>query len=240
MGKNQKLKITSDIKKNRLYITMPATVTKKEMGKIYTEIRFCVADLKPGFDVVNDLSNCNIVYLDGIGTYKKIIAYLVDYKVGRIIRVSATKSLALKQALAFADKFNSFKPINVDSLEEADVELSQPVEQEALRFHIHHRRIKYSNDQFEKNGELVDFSLVGCAVQGEVEELSENIQLTVHIPLLHKGEELTTFNLLSKVVNIEGNQFSVVFVDLDQERKEQLQQCLANEIRREKALAISE
>lgn len=219
---------------------MPAIATKKEMGKIYTEIRFCVVDLKPGFDVVTDLSHCSLVYLDSLDIYKKIIAYLVDYKVGRIIRVSATRSLALRQALAFADNFNTFKPINVDSLQEAELELNQSVEQEALRFQIHHRQVKYSSDQVEEQGKLIDLSLVGCAVEGETDMLSEDQELTVSVPLRQEGETLSTFSLLSKVVNVQEQQFSVIFLDLDQKRKEELHQSLVNEIRREKLEAVSE
>lgn len=240
MGNNQKVKIFSDIKKNRLYITMSSTATKKEMGKIYTEIRFCVADLKPGFDVVNDLSHCQIVYLDSLDIYKKIIAYLVDFKVGRIIRVSANKSLALKQSLAFADKFNSFKPINVKSLEEADRELNQSAQQENLRFNIHHRRAYYLSDDKEEQGKLIDLALVGCTVEGKTSMLSENQEITLRIPLCHKGDSLATFNLLSKITTVEEKQFSVLFVDLDEEQKKELHQCLVNEIRTEKAQPLLE
>jgi len=37
-------KVAADRKKNRLYITLSANADKKELEKIYTDVRFCVAD----------------------------------------------------------------------------------------------------------------------------------------------------------------------------------------------------
>ena len=51
-----KAKVKTDIKKNRIYITLPSTIVKKDLEKIYSDIRFGVADLKPGFDVITDLT----------------------------------------------------------------------------------------------------------------------------------------------------------------------------------------
>lgn len=54
MAGNQGSKVSADLKRNRLIITVSATASQKEAKKIYTDIRFCVADLQPGFDVITD------------------------------------------------------------------------------------------------------------------------------------------------------------------------------------------
>ena len=42
---SKKLKATANIAKNRLYITIAGKLTKENLDKLYTDIRFCVADL---------------------------------------------------------------------------------------------------------------------------------------------------------------------------------------------------
>ena len=71
-----KAKVRTDIKKNRLYITLPTCINTKELEKIYSDVRFGVADLKPGFDVVTNLNHCSIGHLSAIPTLRKITAYL--------------------------------------------------------------------------------------------------------------------------------------------------------------------
>jgi len=80
-------KTSANIKKNRLTITAAEKITKKSMDSLYTEIRFCVADLKPGFDVITDLSACTLATLSGFTTYRKITNHLIISKVGRVVRV---------------------------------------------------------------------------------------------------------------------------------------------------------
>ena len=67
-----------DIKKNRLYCAWEGNVSKSELDACFTEVRFCVADLQPGFSTIFDLTSCRIVYLDVLSTYKKIVQYLME------------------------------------------------------------------------------------------------------------------------------------------------------------------
>jgi hypothetical protein len=70
--------------KKPVCITIGTSATKVELNKVYTDIRFCVSDLKPGIDVITDLSRCTLGHLNGIATFKKIMDYLVAQKVGRV------------------------------------------------------------------------------------------------------------------------------------------------------------
>ena len=73
-----RIKATANIAKNRLHITMSGNVDSKSLEKLYTDIRFCVADLKKGFEVISDISQCNILYVSSFPNYKKIIDYLIQ------------------------------------------------------------------------------------------------------------------------------------------------------------------
>ena len=57
------MRSAGDIKRNGLYITLSCDPSKKVLDKVYTDVRFCVADLKSGFDVVTDLSQCTLGHL---------------------------------------------------------------------------------------------------------------------------------------------------------------------------------
>lgn len=90
-------KVRADVKSNRLYITLSDAIQKKEMESIYTDIRFCVADLRPGFQVITDLTQARIGHLIGMTTFIKIMEYLAANKVGRIVRVVGKAKLVLQQ-----------------------------------------------------------------------------------------------------------------------------------------------
>jgi hypothetical protein len=229
----KKSKVTVDIKKNRLYITAPSTATKVEMEKIYTEVRFCVADLKPGFDVVTDLSQCTIGHLNGIPTLKKIMKYLVMNNMGRVVRIVGDISISFKQILAMASKIQCYKPVYVNTYEEAEEELSYTIKPKGLRFEINKRPIKYSINQQEGTGYLVDVSVSGCAVQESTVALIENAEVSITIPLYQEQDDLTSFTLPAKVVWVRGDRFAVQFLDIDDDLKEQLHKSLVNELQRD-------
>ena len=87
MAEKQKSKVKADIKRNRLYITLPSIANKVEIEKIYTDVRFSVADLQPGFDVITDLTQCTVGHLNGLSTLRKIMDFLVTNEMGRVIRI---------------------------------------------------------------------------------------------------------------------------------------------------------
>jgi len=229
MAEKQKSKVKADIKRNRLYITLPSTANKLELEKIYTEVRFCVADLKPNFDVVTDLSQCTIGHLNGLSVLRKIMDYLVVKEMGRVVRIVEGMSITFKQLLGIASKFQCYKPIYVSSLEEAEKELAQPIKPRGLRFQIHHRQIEYSIDQEKGTGNLVDISISGCAVQEATLALSTDTEISMTIPLYHEQGTLSPFTLTATVAREQGDQFAVQFLDLDENREAQLYKCLVNE-----------
>ena len=76
-----------DTKKNRLFLKFAGSVSKKELDKVYTDVRFAVADMLPGFSVVNDLTECDLCHLSAVATYKKISNYLVRNGVKDVVRI---------------------------------------------------------------------------------------------------------------------------------------------------------
>ncbi len=100
------LKVKNNIKKNRLYFTFSGKPTKEEMDRLYTDVRFNVSDLKQGFDVISDFSKCELVHLNGIKTFIKIMNYLLVNGVGEVVRVINENSLRIPVKVGHPFRFN--------------------------------------------------------------------------------------------------------------------------------------
>lgn len=119
-NKKKKAKVVADIKKNRLYITFDQDVLRSDIEGIYTDIRFSVADLQPGFDVVNDLSNSHLGHLSGIRTFIKITDFLTANQVGRVVRILGKKSIIFKQLSKLSRAIEGYKPLYASTMQEAE------------------------------------------------------------------------------------------------------------------------
>lgn len=123
--------VTANIKKKRLYITLKGIISKKEADRLYTDIRFCVSDLEPGFAVITDLTQCRIGHLNAISTARKIMQFLLEKKVGKIIRIIGQRKVIYLQMLKLSDKMNGYEPKYVATLEEAEELLGESSKEES-------------------------------------------------------------------------------------------------------------
>lgn len=123
--------VTANIKKRRLYITLKGIIPKKEAERLYTDIRFCVSDLEPGFAVITDLTQCRIGHLNAISTARKIMQFLLEKKVGKIIRIIGQGKVIYLQMLKLSDKMNGYDPKYVATLEEAEKLLDELSKEES-------------------------------------------------------------------------------------------------------------
>jgi len=125
MTNKSSLKVSVDLGKNRLTIVLTGSIAKKELESLYTEIRFGVADLKPGFAMINDLTGCKLGYLSGLGTFTKIREYLQFKGAGVIIRVIGKRSLIAEQLTRIVDRKTDYEVVYVSNREEADRVLTE-------------------------------------------------------------------------------------------------------------------
>jgi hypothetical protein len=120
-AKVQRSRVTADLKKNRLLIILVGTIRKADLESIYTDIRFCVRDLQPGFDVITDMREGRIGYLSGASTFLKIQEFLQSSKVGRIVRINSGPSkIIMQQIQRITQNKNGYAPVYVATLEEAE------------------------------------------------------------------------------------------------------------------------
>lgn len=196
---------------------------------MYTDVRFCVADLRPGFGVITDLTACTFGHLNGITVFRKIMAYLIANQAGEVVRVVGKMSILFKQLIRIATRFQVYKPVYVDTLLQAEERFENATGRNGLRFLMHRRQIEYSAKERDGQGYLVDISVSGCAVQTPTVALSTNEEISLVIPLHQDNENISSFRLRAKVVRVEEALFAVQFLDLDDEQQAHFYQCLACE-----------
>lgn len=233
MPGSQKHKVTADLKRNRLTITIPATATQNVAQKIFTDIRFCVADLKPGFNIVTDYSHCVFAHLSAIPIMRQIMDYIVSKQPGNIIRVMGEKALITKQLIHYADKFQSYTPVYVHTLEEAEEYLAANANRKGLRFKLHGYPILCTNDQRTGDGALIDISVSGFAAQELTIPISTENEISLIIPMNHGHGLTSSFVSKARVVRVKDNMFAAQFHDLDEDQIAVLFKWLAYEVGKE-------
>ncbi|WP_310599590.1 PilZ domain-containing protein [Desulfobulbus sp.] len=235
MAKGQKpVKTTANIKKNRLYLTIAGNIDAKMMQKLYTDIRFCVADLKKGFDVVSDVSQCNILYVTGLPIYKKIIDFLIANHVGSIVRIISDDNLSYKQLANFSARIHSYRTLYAHSLEEAEQKLEELAKRDGIRFSFNFMQIQCEWNGRADVGQLIDISISGCAVQAQAEAPAVGEEIGIRLEFTPRNDQpAEPFELRGKVVRSgEDGKFAAQFIDLEEERKAQLYEHLAYEVTR--------
>jgi hypothetical protein len=226
------LKVDADIHHNRLYFNFVGIATQKEMEGLYTDVRFCLADLKPGFDVISDYSECTLIHLNSIPALKKIMSFLIENGLGEIVRVLQSDRIAHKQVLNLATRVQGYKPIYVSNLDEAEEELKKAVKRKGLRVHLHNVPIEYMTGNEEGKGNILNMSMSGCAVKYTTFRPEDETEILLNVTFTNKDNSPELFKIKAKVVRVDNNVFAAEFIDFDDESKELVWKCLLHESRR--------
>lgn len=225
-----KLKVKADVKKNRLYFTFSGNVSKQEMDKLYTDTRFCVADMKPGFDVISDYSECFLLHLSGMKPFKKIMNYLMANNAGEIVRIVNTKSILYKQIVNLSSLIWGYRPIYVSTHEEAEIKLENTVKRNGIRFHVNDLHVEYKIDGIVEYGDVINISTSGCAIASNIFNHSIGKKILLIIKFENQKTVQNNFKLTSTIVRIDGDgAFAVKYDDIDDEQKVHLWKCLVDE-----------
>ena len=219
----------ADIAKNRLHITIKGRLSKKILDNLYTDIRFCVADLRPGFDVIVDLTECPLAALSGIPTFKKITNHLVANRVGKVIRIIDKDNVVFKQILNLTSRMQGYHVDYVATLEEAEAELATSKPYEGLRFCLYQHAVEYIIDNAQGKGYIIDISTSGCAVNSATLQPSVGDRVSFKTTFSKQAELLDLFEVKATVVWVKENTFAVKFKDVKDDQKEQLWKRLVHE-----------
>jgi hypothetical protein len=223
------VKAIADIKANRLHVTIAGTIDTRLLEKLYTEIRFCVADLRPGFEVVSDISQCQLLYIAGLPVYKKIIDYLVANRVGEIVRIIHDQYVGCKQIHTFSGRINSYTPLYAYSHEEAKQRLADTVRREGIRLKLRHLVLCYTVPSGNGTAVISDISISGCAVENATIPLAADTELEGSITFSSHATLIGQVEIKAVVVRCQADRFAVRFLGLSDDLKDQLYQRFAYE-----------
>lgn len=226
-------KTSVNIKKNRLVITVAEKVTKKTINSLYTEIRFCVADLKPGFDVITDLSACNLGALSVFPTFRKITNHLIINKVGRVVRVIDKTKIIQKQLFNLAARSQSYKTDIFDSLEAAEEYLSSGDGSQVLCFRLNGQDVDYTFNGTNGTGQVEFLSICECKVTFPSLSLAIDSNITLTMKFDRHEDLLDLFEVSAEITWVEGDAFGAKFIDVAEDTKERLWKRLVHESQRE-------
>ena len=227
-----RVKAIADPEKNRLIITMAGHIDEKSIIKLCTEVRACITELKQGFEVINDLSQCSFIHQTGLPVYKKIIDYLILNKVGEIIRIIDKDNISCKQIKRLSEKANCYKPIYAKAHKEAVENFKSVFKRDAIRFIIHKLSFEYEIRKKIGKGVVTDISTSGCAIESPTIPLSPRSRPVIILNFDTYDTLPATFRLHSTVTRANDKMFAVKFTNLDDEIKEQLYKRFAYEITR--------
>jgi hypothetical protein len=223
-------KAEANIKKNRLHITISGNIDVKSLEKLYTDIRFCVADLKKDFEVISDISQCNLMYISSFPVYKKIIDFLIAKNIGEIVRIIKKDNISYKQIVNFSEKIRCYRAVYAENKEDAEKKLECLLKRDGIRFPLNNALCHYERNNEVGSGRLVDISVSGCAVESATLPLAETDEIGIIINFDQHDPLPSEFRLKACVVRVGERLFAARFLDLDDKCKTELYQRLAYEV----------
>jgi hypothetical protein len=234
IGGFMNLKVKANTRKNRLYFTFSGRVLKGEMDKLYTDARFCVSDLTPGFDVISDFSECSLIQISGIESFRKIMNFLISKGAGEVVRVINRNSLVFKQVINLSSRICGYRPIYVSTLEEAEEKLEKSIKRNGIRFHVNKLPVKYIAHDMNGNGKLLNLSVSGCAIESPKAQVTANEEISIKIEFNSQQDmPLDEFIIKARVIRTDGATFAAEFKDLDDDQKDHMWKCLIHETQRQ-------
>lgn len=222
----KKSTVKADIGKNRLIFTIAGWLTKKDLDNLYTDVRFCVADLKPGFQVITDLSACTLGSLAGIATFRKIMNYLLEKEAGQVVRITRHASLIHRQILNFSARMQGYKPVYVQTLEEAEQVLANGTGRSELTFHLPRTAVHLLAGTVHATGYIRDISPNGCSFEGADFEVEAGQSLTLELELPGQNNSSQRFEIPARIVALEQDHAVAEFIDLARDQRNTLRACL--------------
>lgn len=219
-----------DVSNNRLYCAFSEKSTTQELTELLADIQRLVPELKPGFDVVEDMSRCQLFQLAALPALRRIMHYLVSKGARDVIRVVDKKSTVFKQLVNLAMRLRSYKPIYVNSVAEAQELLNQSKRRAGLRFDLVNTWIAVQTDNGVFNAKAVDISTSGCAVNTDADPLPLGTAVRIKLPLKNEADVTLAFEISATVVRIFADGFAVHFNNLEGATRDELMNCLIHEL----------
>ncbi len=224
-----KIKAIADIKKNRLLITISGLVNSKSLDGLYTDIRFCISDLKSEFDVICDISKCNVMCVESFKIYKKIINFFINNNVGQFVKIVDYDNVSYKQMLNYDKNVKGFRSIYIQNVENIDEEINRLQKRNGIRFTLNKILIEYRVNNETGTGYIFDISTSGCAIESPSIPLSIDREICIYMTFEENDDIQSKFEIIAKIVRVNDGVFAAQFLNSDDSCKDRLYKRLAYE-----------
>ncbi len=225
--------VKAELRRNRLILRFSGAIGQKDLDSLYTDVRFCVADLKPGFQVINDLSECTFSSLGCLRTFRNIMHFLLEKEVGQIVRVTRKSSLIHKQISNFSAWFQGYKPMYASTFAEAEKLLDEPGVSRELNFFLHQTPAHFLAGGARETGYIREISTEGCIIEFFTSVLRPDEELLIEFAFPRGDGSVQPFEIRSRVSALDTNQFTATFVDPGPEQRDLLRACLVHEVHKD-------
>ena len=118
------IKVTSDIQKNRLYISLSGNIDVNEAQSSMLHIVKEVNHLQPRFAVITDFSGLKSADNNTKKVLRSVMDYLSLHGVGRVVRIVGGARAMLLKFVDFTCGFRGYKVEYVPTMEDAEKKLS--------------------------------------------------------------------------------------------------------------------
>lgn len=227
----KKSNVKADITNNRIRLNLVGSVTRKEMENLYADLKDCLADIKPEFDVISDLTQCRLVHLNGLPVWRKMMNYLIANKVGEIVRVMQPGRLIARQIVNFTLNSWGYRPLYMATPEEAEERLRDSVKRKRLRLYLLNLKVRYSAKGRKGKGNIGNISISGCGVDSATLLPYPDMKVRLRFELKDQHSK-QHFRLQARVKRVEGDSFAARFLNLKEEEGDRLWNCLVCESQR--------
>lgn len=112
--------VVTDRNQNRITITLSGAVTREEAKAVVAKLEEEVRKVKIGFDVITDISNCKLGYLNASPILRQAMNMLQKKGVRKVVRVVGRMKIILAQFKKISDGFSGYRPHYVVSMKDAE------------------------------------------------------------------------------------------------------------------------
>lgn len=226
MPAKSKSKVETSLAQNRIFLQFSKILTKTDLDSVYTDVRFAVADLKSGFNVISDFSQTRFLFLNGLGVFRSIFNFILSNDSGEIIRVIQEDRIIYKQLLNLSLRTPGYVPIYSPTVEEAESRIKALDKRNGLRFKFNQHPVEYLMDGKKLNGAIINISVSGCAIMNNEMQPELNSVIEVIFRLHDQKKQNHSFSIKSRVTRVESYAFAVSFMGIDKVIKKNLWNCI--------------
>ncbi len=116
-------KVWSDSNKNRLFTVLKGVISIHEAQALKAMVVSEIEKLKPGFDILNDISQFQMGPPKAISDVKRVMQYIEHKRVGRVFRITGGSRSGIAQFARAALGTVKYKAELAESLAEAEKKL---------------------------------------------------------------------------------------------------------------------